>query len=85
MTTTNECAPRLDAPGMRRAPDVSRQEQAEAALRAASAPPTTRLAFRVPVPVYDVLYRVAADRRMTVSAVMRAAIRLFLRNLGHSV
>ncbi len=37
------------------------------------------------MPVYDAVYRVAADRGVTMSAVMRAAIRLFLRNLGHAV
>ena len=70
---------------MRPTPDVSPQEHAEAILRAAAAPPTTRLAFRVPVAVYDAVYRVAADRGVTISAVLRASIRLFLRNLGHSV
>ncbi len=64
---------------------MSPQEHAEAVLCAAAAPPTTRLAFRVPVPVYDAVYRVPADRGVTMSVVMRAAIRLFLRNLGHAV
>ena len=59
------------------------QEQAESALYA-DMQGTTMLTCRVPVPVYDAVCRVAADRRLTVSAVTRAAIRLLLRNLGHS-
>ena len=69
---------------MRPTPDVNPHEQAEAILRA-DAQGTTMLTCRVPVPVYDAVYRVAADRGVTMSAVMRAAIQLFLRNLGHAV
>ena len=82
--TTTGTRSRLDAPGLRPTPDVSPQERAEAILRAATQG-TTGLTVRVPMPVYDAVYRVAADRGVTMSAVMRAAIRLFLRNLGHAV
>ena len=44
---TSECSV-LDSPRMSRAPDVSRQEQAEAILLA-DAPRTTPLTLRVPV------------------------------------
>ena len=61
-----------------------RDDEAEAALRA-EVRDYTWVSVRMATPVYDKVCRVANARGTTCSAILRAAVKLFLRNLGHAV
>ncbi len=56
-------------------------DEAEAALRA-EVRDYTKVTVRMATPVYDEVCRVAIARGTTCSAILRAAVKLFLRNLG---
>ena len=61
-----------------------RDGEAEAVLRGSERLPRT-VQTRVPAVLYEAIAREVEDRGVSASDVVRAALRLFLRNLGHHV